>query len=129
MPTKLWATAYLIPKTAEAPTMSGSLELPELTRCGAVRTAAARPPMAQIGLLAGKTCGKRCIVARSVRILSAMSGLLGTMIDPVHDALKTAPDDDEPLTEEDRRALKTGREAIAKGDEIDDAKLEDELKD
>lgn len=42
--------------------------------------------------------------------LSALVGLLETIVDPVAVALRDAPIDDEPLTEEEERAVKESRE-------------------
>ena len=42
--------------------------------------------------------------------ISALVGLLETMLDPVATALRNAPVDDEPLTEEEERAVKESRE-------------------
>jgi hypothetical protein len=42
--------------------------------------------------------------------LSALVGLLETIVDPVAVALRDAPLDDEPMTEEDERAVKESRE-------------------
>jgi len=43
----------------------------------------------------------------------AVRGLLEAMLDPVARALSTAPDDDEPVTAEDRERLRRGREWFA----------------
>lgn len=40
---------------------------------------------------------------------------LEAFLDPVLHALETAPEDDEPLTEEDRRAIAEAERAIAEG--------------
>ena len=42
--------------------------------------------------------------------LSALVGLLETIVDPVAVALRDAPIDDEPLTEEEERSVKESRE-------------------
>jgi len=42
--------------------------------------------------------------------ISALVGLLKTMVDPVAAALRDAPMDDEPITEEEERAVKESRE-------------------
>ena len=42
--------------------------------------------------------------------LSALVGLLETIVDPVAAALRNAPVDDEPVTEEEERAVKVARE-------------------
>jgi hypothetical protein len=42
--------------------------------------------------------------------LSALAGLLETIVDPVSVALRDAPIDDEPITEEEERAVKESRE-------------------
>jgi hypothetical protein len=42
--------------------------------------------------------------------LSALVGLLETIVDPVSVALRDAPIDDEPITEEEERAVKESRE-------------------
>jgi hypothetical protein len=42
--------------------------------------------------------------------LSALVGLLETIVDPVAVALGDAPIDDEPITEEEERAVKESRE-------------------
>ena len=44
------------------------------------------------------------------RQLSALVGLLETIVDPVAVALRDAPLDDEPLTEEEERAVRESRE-------------------
>ena len=41
--------------------------------------------------------------------LSALVGLLETIVDPVAVALRDAPMDDEPMTEEEERAVKESR--------------------
>jgi hypothetical protein len=42
--------------------------------------------------------------------LSALVGLLETIVDPVAAALRNAPVDDEPVTEEEERTVKEARE-------------------
>jgi hypothetical protein len=42
--------------------------------------------------------------------LSALVGLLETIVDPVAAALRNAPVDDEPVTEEEERIVKEARE-------------------
>ena len=42
--------------------------------------------------------------------ISALVGLLNTIIDPVAAALRDAPDDDEPISEEEERAVAESRE-------------------
>jgi hypothetical protein len=42
--------------------------------------------------------------------LSALVGLLESVVDPVSAALRNAPVDDEPVTEEEERAIKEARE-------------------
>ena len=42
--------------------------------------------------------------------LSALVGLLETIVDPVAAALRNAPVDDEPMTEEEERAVNEARE-------------------
>jgi hypothetical protein len=42
--------------------------------------------------------------------LSALVGLLETIVDPVAAALRNAPTDDEPVTEEEERAINEARE-------------------
>lgn len=42
--------------------------------------------------------------------LSALVGLLETMVDPVAAALRNAPIDDEPVTEEEERAVAEARQ-------------------
>ena len=42
--------------------------------------------------------------------ISALVGLLNTIVDPVAAALLDAPDDDEPITEEEERAVAESRE-------------------
>jgi hypothetical protein len=42
--------------------------------------------------------------------LSALVGLLETIVDPVAAALRNAPVDDEPVTEEEERAINEARE-------------------
>ena len=44
----------------------------------------------------------------------ALVGLLETIIDPVAAALRNAPDDDEPETEEERQAVADARNWLAK---------------
>lgn len=46
--------------------------------------------------------------------ISALVGLLETMVDPVAAALRNAPDDDEPETEEEKMAVAEAREWLAK---------------
>ncbi|GAB4108723.1 MAG: hypothetical protein Kow001_07070 [Acidobacteriota bacterium] len=46
--------------------------------------------------------------------LSALVGLLETMVDPVAAALRNAPIDDEPETDEERRAVAEAREGLAR---------------
>jgi hypothetical protein len=46
--------------------------------------------------------------------ISALVGLLETIVDPVATALRDAPDDDEPETEEERIAVAEAREWLAK---------------
>jgi len=48
--------------------------------------------------------------------------------DPVMLALLNAPEDDEPLSDEDREALEEGRRALAEGDVVSDEELRAELK-
>jgi len=52
---------------------------------------------------------------------------LTTMDDPVLRALMNAPEDDEPLSDEDREALEEGRRALAEGDVVTDEELSAEL--
>ena len=52
---------------------------------------------------------------------------LTTADDPVLRALMNAPEDDEPVTDEDREALEEGRAALAAGDVITDEELSAEL--
>lgn len=47
--------------------------------------------------------------------------------DPFTRALMAAPDDDEPLSREDREALDEGRQALAGGDMVTDEELRAEL--
>ena len=47
--------------------------------------------------------------------------------DPVMRALLNAPEDDEPLSAEDREALEEGRKALAEGDVVSDEELRAEL--
>ena len=47
--------------------------------------------------------------------------------DPVMHALLNAPEDDEPLSDEDREALEEGRRALAEGDVVSDEELAAEL--
>lgn len=47
--------------------------------------------------------------------------------DPVLRALMNAPEDDEPLSDEDREALDEGRRALAEGDVVSDEELRAEL--
>jgi hypothetical protein len=42
--------------------------------------------------------------------LSALVGLVESIVDPVSAALRNAPVDDEPVTEEEERAVKVARE-------------------
>jgi hypothetical protein len=46
--------------------------------------------------------------------LSALVGLLETIVDPVAAALRNAPLDDEPETEEERQAVSEARDWLAK---------------
>lgn len=46
--------------------------------------------------------------------LSALVGLLETIVDPVAAALRNAPDDDEPETEEEKRAVAEARDWLVK---------------
>jgi hypothetical protein len=46
--------------------------------------------------------------------LSALVGLLETIVDPVTAALRNAPVDDEPVTEEEERAVAEAREWLRK---------------
>ena len=46
--------------------------------------------------------------------LSALVGLLETIIDPVAAALRKAPIDDEPETEDEKRAVAEAREGLSK---------------
>ena len=46
--------------------------------------------------------------------LSALVGLLETIIDPVAAALRNAPADDEPETEEERQAVAEARDWLAR---------------
>ncbi len=48
--------------------------------------------------------------------LSALVGLLETIVDPVGAALRYAPIDDEPETEEERAAVEEAHEWLAKRD-------------
>lgn len=52
---------------------------------------------------------------------------LSSVDDPVMRALMSAPEDDEPLTDEDREALEEGRRALAEGDVVSDEELRAEL--
>jgi len=52
---------------------------------------------------------------------------LTTSDDPVMRALRNAPEDDEPLTDEDHEALEEGRRALAAGDVVSDEELRAEL--
>ena len=45
--------------------------------------------------------------------LSALVGLLETIVDPVTAALRNAPDDDEPETEEEKQAVAEARQWLA----------------
>ncbi len=46
--------------------------------------------------------------------ISALVGLLETIVDPVAAALRNAPIDDEPETEEERRAVAEARDWLAR---------------
>ena len=46
--------------------------------------------------------------------LSALVGLLETIVDPVAAALRNAPIDDEPETEEEKRGVEEAREWLAR---------------
>jgi len=46
--------------------------------------------------------------------LSALVGLLETIIDPVAAAVRNAPDDDEPESEEEKRAVAEAHDWLAK---------------
>ena len=46
--------------------------------------------------------------------LSALVGLLETIVDPVAAALRNAPDDDEPETEDEKRAVAEARDWLVK---------------
>jgi hypothetical protein len=46
--------------------------------------------------------------------LSALVGLLETIVDPVAAALRNAPDDDEPQTEEEKSAVAEARDWLVK---------------
>lgn len=46
--------------------------------------------------------------------LSALVGLLETIVDPVAAALRNAPDDDEPETEEEKRAVGQAHDWLTK---------------
>lgn len=46
--------------------------------------------------------------------LAALVGLLETIVDPVAAALRNAPTDDEPETEEERHAVTEARDWLAK---------------
>ena len=46
--------------------------------------------------------------------VSALVGLLEAIVDPVTAALRNAPDDDEPETEEEKRAVAEARDWLAK---------------
>lgn len=46
--------------------------------------------------------------------LSALVGLLETIVDPVAAALRNAPIDDEPETEEEQQAVSEARDSLAK---------------
>jgi hypothetical protein len=48
--------------------------------------------------------------------VSAVVGLLEAMLDPVSVALANAPDDDEPVSEEEARDIVAGRAAVAPGE-------------
>ena len=45
--------------------------------------------------------------------LTAVAGLLEAILDPVSRAIAEAPDDDEPVTEEDRRRFREGQARFA----------------
>jgi hypothetical protein len=45
--------------------------------------------------------------------LSALVGLLETIVDPVATALRNAPEDDEPETEDEKRAVSEARDWLA----------------
>lgn len=57
-------------------------------------------------------------------VLSFLQGLS----DPVVRALLTAPNDDEPETEEEHAAVAQGREAWHRGDQVSDAELRRDLR-
>ena len=46
--------------------------------------------------------------------VSALVGLLETIVDPVAAALRNAPNDDEPETEEEKRAVTEARDWLAR---------------
>jgi hypothetical protein len=52
---------------------------------------------------------------------------LASSDDPVMRALMNAPEDDEPLTPKERKALEEGRRALAEGDVVSDEELRAEL--
>ena len=47
--------------------------------------------------------------------VTAVHGLLVAMLDPVTRAIATAPPDDEPVTDEDRRRFLDGQALLARG--------------
>lgn len=52
---------------------------------------------------------------RAGRLWRIREGDLEAFLDPVLQALETAPEDDEPLTEEDRKAVAEAEKAIVRG--------------
>ena len=46
--------------------------------------------------------------------LAAAAGLLDAMLDPVRSAIENAPDDDEPVTDDDRRRYREGQSWFAR---------------
>ncbi|MBE3584431.1 MAG: helix-turn-helix domain-containing protein [Limnochordaceae bacterium] len=52
---------------------------------------------------------------RAGRLWRIREGDLEAFLDPVLQALETAPEDDEPLTEEDRKAVAEAEKAIVQG--------------
>ncbi len=56
------------------------------------------------------------------RVLRALQ-----LTDPVRRAIELAPEDDEPLTAEDRASIRDGREAAARGEVVDHEDLLREL--
>jgi hypothetical protein len=50
--------------------------------------------------------------------LSALVGLLETMLDPLARTLANAPFDDEPVSEEEAREVEASRAALARGEGI-----------